>query len=394
MKKLKEQWQKIGQYWLKGKLEGIDFGHGLIKFLPPQKKFIDSQKDYCVYYGGLGSGKTLALLIKLILCCLCFPGNRVLLGRQYLSDIERNLLPDLFDLLPSSYYKYHVKQGIIEFFNQSEVLLFGLDAMQSGSEQEIKKAQQKIKGLNLGQVFIDQLEEVEFEVFDMLNTRLRRKGVPFYQIAVTCNPANFWAYTFFIESARRDPKRAANIELVQGSMYDNKDNLPERYIERQIEGHSEDWIKRYILGEWSKDLLVQETVFDKAHIGRWELMAKPPIAVENGCQIWEQPKNIKYQIGVDPSEGHQDPSSITVASEEGKKVAKFNGFISIPGLADKVRFLYSKYHRPLIIPEVNGPGHALIENIRGLNLYCRTVFEHRDNKETTKLGWKTTHASK
>jgi len=391
-----KKWQEIGEHWLKGELEGIDFGKGkAYEFLPPQKKFIDSQLYHCIYYGGLGCGKTLALLIKMVLSCLCFPGNRVLLGRQYLSDVERTLLPPLFELLPNSYYRYKIKQGLIQFFNGSEIILYGLDVLQSGSQAEIKKAQQKLKSLNLGNYFIDQLEEIDFEVFDILNTRLRRTNVPFRQGNTTCNPANFWAYIYFIEETRRNPERAKNVCLVQGSMYENKENLPEEYIQRQIEGHSEDWIKRFILGEWTKDILIPETVFDKSHIGRWDLLSKEPIAVENGCKIWEQPKfGTRYQMGIDSSEGIQDPSSISVISEEGKKVAKYNGFITIPGLGDKTRFLYEKYFHPLIIPEINGPGFALVENIRGLKIYYRTVFDHWDNKETQRLGWKTTHDSK
>ena len=391
---LTEKWQKIGKHWLKGELEGIDFKGKTFEFFEPQKKFLNSQNYHCLYYGGLGSGKTLMLLIKLILSCLCFPDNRVLLGRQYLSDVERTLLPPLFELLPSSYYKHKIKQGLIQFFNGSEIILYGLDALQSGSQAEIKKSQQKLKSLNLGHYFIDQLEEIDYEVFDILNTRLRRTNVPFRSGNMTCNPANFWAYVYFIEEVRRNPERAKNVCLVQGSMYDNKENLPEEYIQRQLEGHSEDWIRRYVLGEWSKDILVPETVFDKSHIAKWDLLSKEPI-LENGCKIWEgAKKELKYQMGIDVSEGSEDPSSITVASSEGKKVAGYNGYLSIPGQEDKVRFLYEKYLHPLILPEINGPGLALLERIRGLKIYTRTVFDHRDNKETQKLGWRTTHESK
>ncbi len=396
-----EKWKKIGDLWMKGELLGIDFGKGkTYEFLPSQKKFIDAKNYHCLIYGGFGSGKTAALLIKMILSVLCFPGNRVLLGRQYLADIEKILLPDLFEILPSKYYIYRVKDGIIRFFNGSEIILFGLDALQAGPEAEIKKAQQKLKGLNLGAYFIDQLEEIEYEVFDMLNSRLRRANVPFRSGNMTSNPANFWAYRYFIENqvlteqGWQPSKEKRDVLVIRASMLENKKNLPPEFIERQMEGHSEDWIKRFIYGEWSKDILVSQTVVDKSHIRRWELISKPA-RIEEGCKIWEDYiPGVKYQIGVDPSEGSVDPSSVSVVSETGKKVAGFNGFVTIHQLAEKVRFLYQKYGHPLIIPEVNGPGLAFLEQIKDLRIYLRTVFDHQTKRDTKKLGWRTTSASK
>ena len=73
------------------------------KYEDTQGNFIcDFTNRFCLNSGGFGSGKSLALYIKLILMCLCFPGNRILLGRRTLSDIDRAVLPDLFELLPPS----------------------------------------------------------------------------------------------------------------------------------------------------------------------------------------------------------------------------------------------------------------------------------------------------
>jgi hypothetical protein len=151
-------------------------------YKPVQADFIsDMTSDFCLNSGGFGSGKSLALYIKLILMCKCFPNNKVLLGRKTMSDIERAILPELFELMPSSWYTYEVKKGLITFSNNSQIILFGLDAMQSGGIADIKKAQQKLKSLNLGAYFIDQLEEVEYEVIEVLNSRLRRNDVPVRQ---------------------------------------------------------------------------------------------------------------------------------------------------------------------------------------------------------------------
>lgn len=389
-KQYKSEWIKLGEALLAGqKIKEITLNGKLYKFNPIQSAFIsDLKSDFCLNAGGFGSGKSLALYIKLILFIKCFPKNRVLLGRKTLSDIDRAVLPELFDLVPPSWYEHRVKDGLINFNNGSQIILFGLDAMQSGGVADIKKAQQKLKSLNLGAYFIDQLEEVEYDVFEVLNSRLRRNDVPVRQGNMTCNPANFWAYDMFVANPREGYK------LYQSSMYDNRANLPEDYLRKQ-EAMGEDYVRRFVKGEWTTDVLLKGSVFAKEHIKYLETMRKIPVAMEEGCEIYEQPKSgMEYRMGVDPSEGIVDPSSISVVSNEGKKVAKFNGKVPIIGLADKVKFLYYKYRKPLIIPESNSAGAALIREIRDLKVYRRKQLEYKEDRETEKLGFRMASDSK
>lgn len=363
-----------------------------------QSEFIcDFQSDFCLNSGGYGSGKSLALYVKLILLSKCFPGNRVLMGRKTMSDIDRAVLPELFELMPPSWYEHRVKDGVINFTNGSQIILFGLDAMQSGSVADIKKAQQKLKSLNLGAYFIDQLEEVEYEVFEVLNSRLRRNEVPFRQGNMDCNPANFWAYHFFKKGLKWNGEgwvedKESKAKLYESSMLYNP-HLPWDYIRKQL-AMGDDYVRRFVKGEWTTDVLVKGTVFSREHIQWLESMVKNPMATEEGCDIYEQPRNLEYRMGVDPSEGITDPSSISVVSEEGRKVATFCGKVPIQGLADKVKFLYYKYRKPLIIPESNSAGAALIREIRDLNVYRRKHHEYKTDQETEKLGFRTSWDTK
>lgn len=362
-----------------------------------QSRFIsDFSSDYCLNSGGYGSGKSIALYIKLILTVKCFPGNRVLLGRKTLSDIDRAVLPELFDLMPKKWYEHRVKDGVINIDNGSQIVLFGLDAMQSGSVADIKKAQQKLKSLNLGGYFIDQLEEVELAVIDVLNSRLRRKEVPFRQGNSDCNPANFWAYHQFKKKMKQDdnqwiPDPESGSSLYESSMLHNP-NLPWDYIRKQL-GMDEAYVRRFVKGEWTTDILLKGTVFAKEHIRMLELMSKPPIEIREGCEIFEHPSPGEiYQMGVDPSEGVVDPSSISVVSGSGREVAKFNGFVTIPELADKIKMLYYLYNKCLIIPEVNKS--SLVEHIKDLRIYRRRQMDYREKTETEKLGFVTSWSSK
>ncbi len=391
-------WIELGRLLLAGKkIEQIELNGKLYKLNPVQQEFIgDLKSDYCLNNGGFGSGKSLALYIKLYLFIKCFPGNRVLLGRKTLADIERAMLPDLFEIFPEGEYEHRVKDAVINFNNGSQIILFGLDALQSGDLGDIKKAQQKIKSLNLGAYFIDQVEEVEYEVFDALNSRLRLMKVPVRQGNMTCNPANFWAYHFFVRKCvkmgdtwvEQDNKST----LYNSSMLDNKDNLPEDYIRRQMEGHDQRWIDRYVYGIWTPESLTDKMVFS-GYLAKWN--PKPPVTIEEGIFIWEQPKAQIYQMGIDPSEGVIDPASISVISGDGMLVASFNGKVPITALAEKVKYLYYKYRKPKIIPEVNDKaGGALLENIKDLNIYHRQVFDYKDKRFSEKLGFKTNHQTK
>lgn len=384
------EWERLGAALIEGKkIEEISLKGKTYKFNPIQSAFIsDMKSDFCLNAGGYGSGKSLALYVKLILFVKCFPGNRVLLGRKTLSDIDRAVLPELFELMPESWYEHRVKDGLINIHNGSQIVLFGLDAMQSGGVADIKKAQQKLKSLNLGAYFIDQLEEVEYEVFEVLNSRLRRNDVPVRQGNMTCNPANFWAYDQFVANPR------LGHVLYQSSMYDNASNLPEDYLRKQ-EAMGEDYVRRFVKGEWTTDVLLKGTVFAREHIQFLESMRRQPLREEEGCEIFEEPiAGGDYRMGVDPSEGIVDPSSISVISSTGHKVAKFNGKITVTGLSDKVKFLYYKYYKPLIIPESNSAGSALIREIRDLRVYRRKQLEYKYDKETEKLGFHTSWDTK
>lgn len=424
---MNESWVEIGKHILEGNpLEGIVLNGKTFKFSytkeefydraiksgwpedfakecaenyqPVQGQFVsDFQSDFCLNSGGYGSGKSLATYIKMLLLVKCFPGNRVLLGRKTLSDIDRAVLPEIFELMTDEERAGHrVKEGVINFPNGSQIVLFGLDAMQSGGIADIKKAQQKLKSLNLGAYFIDQLEEVEYPVIEVLNSRLRRNEVPFRQGNSNCNPANFWAYHVFKRKMMWGgeewiPNPNSQAALYESSMLYNP-NLPWDYIRKQL-AMDEAYVRRFVKGEWTTDILLRGTVFSKENIRRLEMMVRPPLRIREGCEIYEEPSASEiYQIGVDPSEGVVDPSSVSVVSGSGKKVAKYNGFATIPELADKIKFLYYTYNKPLIIPEVNKS--SLLEHIKDLRIYRRRQMDYKDRRETEKLGFVTSWSTK
>ena len=378
-----------GQLWLEGN-DVTEFNG--VKLTPNQIKFVNAKERMVLANGGFAAGKTKAFAIKLFLLCEFFPGNRILLGRKSRVDVESATLPDLFDTFPEGSYKYKPGPGVIEFLNGSQILIYGLDIMQSGTGQDIKKAIQKIKSLNLGGVFIDQLEEVEYPIIEQLTGRLRR-DVPLQQMNFTGNPANYWAYEHFKVNPR------PNTRLIEMSMLDNEANLSPEFIADQM-AKPKLYVDRYVYGIWSPDTLVEGTVFGSEIIEELDSRTIEPIRSYDGINIYKQPENHEYQIGVDPSVGEEDPCHVCVIDKEtGEEVANFSGYVPTNVIVSKtfqLANMYSLKSEPLVIPEVTGVGQAFVEEFKKVwnNIYIREVFSHRTNKKTQKLGFSTNFSSK
>jgi hypothetical protein len=389
MEELLKSYEELGKRWILG--ENINSFNNIV-FNEKQFEFVNDRHRYSLVSGGFASGKTTAFIVKLYLMSMFFPGNRILLGAKTKQSIETKTLPDIIDVFPQGTYEHKVGPGKIVFPNGSEILFFGLDALQSGAGQDIKKAEQAIKSLNLGAVFIDQLEEIEYRVFEALTGRMRRK-IPFQQMNFATNPANFWAYDYFKANPRK------NTHLVETSMLDNRDNLSQDFIDDQLSKDSL-YVQRYVYGDWSPDSLVEGGVFAKEYIKRLDGYAKPPIRTQDGMNIFVEPQMHEYQIGVDPSTGSQDPSHICVVDKEtGEEVANYSGFVPINVQIEKTLqlcMMYSRLRKPLVIPEITGVGQSFVDQFKKVyeRIYEREVFNHREKKKTNKLGFSTNHATK
>lgn len=389
-------WEDTGKKWLGGNdITQWAVGDKVFKFNKKQLEFINAKDKFVHHSGGRGSGKTLALLLKLLMHSLFFPNNLILLGRKNLTLIEKITLPDFFDLCHPSWINHDKKRNILRFFNGSEIILFGLEALQEGAEADLKKAEQDLKSLNLGAVFIDQLEDIEERVYRTLRASLRRPN-SLRQINSTANPANFWAYQFF----KSNPQ--PNTHLIESSLYDNKENLPPDFIEDLL-NNPDMWVRRYVYGEWTPDVLVESCVFDSSYIKNLEIFTREPIRVFDGISFYEEKnEDHHYQIGVDPSEGSSDPCHIVcVCKDTGRSVADFNGFISGEVIAKKALQIAEEFTtqqgQPKIVIEVNeAAGGAALEILKQSyeNIYEREVFDYREKREMKKLGWKTNRSTK
>lgn len=254
-------------------LHGDDRVFKLPKLNPHQLAFVTSRAKFSLGAGGYGSGKTTALVIRCIAFCIDTPwfgdlaGNRVFLGREKEKDLITTTLKDLMLYLPRNWIrKQYKKDGIIVLNNDSEIWYKHL----SGYEH--------LQSMNVGHAFIDQAEQVKWEVFRALATdrtrmtTLRRfddnglpvqPPVPFTMngVSLVCNPRRTWLYPKFVlneeyAKAVNDPEARAlynpRYKLFDIPVIGNVAHLPSDYIEAQRKDKSDADFERDVLGSWSK----------------------------------------------------------------------------------------------------------------------------------------------
>ena len=65
-----------------------------IKLIPAQEKFLQSAKRFPCFIGGIGTGKTYMLLLKIWRFCETFPNTRALVVRREYTDLRDSTMSD------------------------------------------------------------------------------------------------------------------------------------------------------------------------------------------------------------------------------------------------------------------------------------------------------------
>lgn len=219
---------------------------------PKQAVFSSRPEMFKLFGGAMGGGKSYGLAGEGTLLSLQYPGNVGYVGREDFTDLERTTYRAFLDVIPKELIAQH---------NQSKhwikfIPLPGPDGVYRQSEiyfGELKDID-SLKSLNLGWFAIDEASEVAKEAYLMLSSRLR---LPIPQIRyfglISSNPEPGWVKDEFItDSVQVEPDiftKDGSRVFVRSLMKDN-DSLPPNYEARLREQYPEQWVKRYIEGNW------------------------------------------------------------------------------------------------------------------------------------------------
>lgn len=250
------------------------------KFYP---YLFDYSNRFEFYMGSAGSGKSYFITQKLIIRAINEP-IRILVCRKYATTIRQTVFSLFCDVIKRWKLDKHVKINQSDYritflHNGSEIIFTGLDE------------ETKLLSLNnIGSVFIEEVFEVEEELVEQLNLRMRGKTKN-QQIIMAWNPISqdSWLYDFTVT---HPPQSSVFIH----STYKDNPFLSLDYIQslEELQFRNPQKWRIYGLGEWgiNTDGLVFRN-WRKEDLGDIKELAK------NG---WE------LRVGMDL--GFVDPSTI------------------------------------------------------------------------------------
>jgi PBSX family phage terminase large subunit len=201
-------------------------------FLPKQKQFYDAVLDpkgpaYCLYSGGMGSGKTLIGCITVLTLAVLYPGD-YLVCRLFNPELKLTTYRTLLSICPP--------ELIVEHRVADHIIFRGLE------EPE------KHKSLNLNAAYIDEASQVPEAAFTLLQSRLR--GPHVRKIFATTNPeGHSFLKRYFVRKEWSDEAIKKDFFHVTAPSAENV-NLPAGYVERLMKTWSKERIERDLNGNW------------------------------------------------------------------------------------------------------------------------------------------------
>lgn len=206
------------------------------KFYP---YLFDYSNRFEFYMGSAGSGKSYFITQKLIIRAINEP-IRILVCRKYATTIRQTVFSLFCDVIKRWKLDKHVKINQSDYritflHNGSEIIFTGLDE------------ETKLLSLNnIGSVFIEEVFEVEEELVEQLNLRMRGKTKN-QQIIMAWNPISqdSWLYDFTVT---HPPKSSVFIH----STYKDNPFLSLDYIQslEELQFRNPNKWRVYGLGEW------------------------------------------------------------------------------------------------------------------------------------------------
>jgi len=203
-----------------------------IKLKSFQDRFLFSEKRFPALVAGIGTGKTMMLLLKVWRFCEEYPNSLALIVRKEYTDLHDSTIKDFeryFGVSVDSHKEYHYKNGSAIMFRH-------------GNELNV------LKNINLSIVGIEQAEEFDTEeTFTFLRDRLRRNNAPYRQMCLISNAnGHNWIWRLWINNPSSD-----DFDAQQATTFDNEDNLPKDFMDdlRKMEQDSPNHYKRFVLND-------------------------------------------------------------------------------------------------------------------------------------------------
>jgi PBSX family phage terminase large subunit len=222
---------------------------------------------HILLFGGSRSGKTTVLVMAVVYRALRFAGSRHLICRLRAKDarssvLRETLLPALANTVGTGGYYYYALAGRIRLANGSEIWIGGL-----GDREQADK----ILGHEYNTIYFNEISQLSYAAVTTAYSRLAMR-VPGCRnlFLYDCNPGSplHWAYKIFVQKKTflsgeplEKPELYASMIL---NPADNRDNLPEDYIDDILDALPEKQRARFRDGLWVK---AEGAIYDKFEEG-------------------------------------------------------------------------------------------------------------------------------
>lgn len=214
-----------------------------------QGLYFTSRRPFTLFCAGVGTGKSFIGAEKAKRYTEDYPSAIGFIGANTHKQLTQTTLKTFFkrlDQLNISYVfnkrpprswrvksKFPTHEGIITRRNGAQIWTRPLTNYDD------------IRGQELGWAWLDETRDTKCEAFKVLMGRMRDKNGP-RSIDITTTPNGFdWLYDSFAGD-----KILKDSLLIQASSDENKDNLPDGYIEMMLDGYDDQFAKQEIGGEF------------------------------------------------------------------------------------------------------------------------------------------------
>ena len=209
-----------------------------------QKQFHQAPQKFKALVGGMGSGKTLPGSAEAIYLSMEVPKNLGLIGRATYPELRDSTRKEVLDFPVEVDGKEYplVASPIVKSFNKAENVL----TFVNGSQilfRSLEDAFDKIKSLNLGWFWVDELTEITEEIWFGLVGRLRRNGSQLIGYGTTNPEGHDWVWKRFKMNPGTDH---FCVEM------SSKENLflPDGYVASLEAQYPPEWVRRYVDGSF------------------------------------------------------------------------------------------------------------------------------------------------
>lgn len=218
-------------------------------------RLLTGPSRYVLLFGGSRSGKTFFLVYAILVRALRAAGSRHAILRLHGNSVRQSVLLDTLPKVaklafPGLKFKESRQDQFVRLPNHSEIWFAGVDG-----EERVDK----ILGKEFATIYFNECSEIGYEAVNTVLTRLAQRTALRNRAYFDCNPAgkSHWSYKLFVE--KRDPVSGLalpfpqNYASMQLNPAENRENLPEGYLEETLAGLSERQRLRFLEGRWLDD---------------------------------------------------------------------------------------------------------------------------------------------